>query len=114
MTTVRSATSHKALSAGKQLLILAVPIALFIVITYIFPTVFAGAVFFALFAAAFGTFLVYMIRNPRRFAWGRFACPSCNTSVEKPLENGGIHGEPILYLCSACDILWHVGNTDRD
>jgi hypothetical protein len=40
-----------------------------------------------------------------------FRCGECNSEIKEPLKNSMADGEAIIYKCSACDILWHVGNT---
>ncbi len=41
----------------------------------------------------------------------KFHCPDCSKHIPTPLKNSGEDGEPILYECEACDVLWHIGNT---
>lgn len=39
-----------------------------------------------------------------------FACPDCNIVIYTHIETSGKAGEPIMYHCEKCDVLWHTGN----
>ena len=43
-----------------------------------------------------------------------FRCSECNSEIKEPLKNSMTDGEAIIYECSTCDILWHVGNTSSN
>jgi hypothetical protein len=61
-----------------------------------------GSVSFVVFVV---TFVVLALRlSPK------FRCPDCGGDVQDPLETTAKGGEPLLQLCSRCDVLWHVGN----
>lgn len=47
------------------------------------------------------------------FSWLRkveFKCPSCGTSIPKPVDEYVKGGDPIYHYCKKCDVLWHVDN----
>jgi hypothetical protein len=42
---------------------------------------------------------------------GKVQCRECSRPLPSPLENSGVDGEPVLYHCPNCDILWFAGIT---
>jgi len=42
-----------------------------------------------------------------------FACQRCGFEILKPIKNQNKDGEPILYHCTDCNVLWFVGSVDR-
>lgn len=47
----------------------------------------------------------------KSIVWPPLDCPDCNARIHQPLENSGEEGEPVLYLCKHCDVLWFAGHT---
>jgi len=43
-----------------------------------------------------------------------FCCQKCSTEIAEPIKNQNVHGEPILYNCIKCNILWFVGSVNSD
>ena len=41
-----------------------------------------------------------------------FKCPDCGKIIESSLENSDADSEAIIYHCSHCETLWHVGDTE--
>ena len=58
-----------------------------------------------------GTFIVFLFFLIRAFKkhYEPFKCPDCGQVIEKSLENSGKEYEAIIYHCSKCEVLWHVG-----
>lgn len=42
-----------------------------------------------------------------------FCCQKCRAEIESPIKHQNKHGEPILYYCPLCDILWFTGSIDH-
>lgn len=42
-----------------------------------------------------------------------FCCQVCQQQIEMPIKHQAKHGEPILYHCQACNILWFTGTVDQ-
>jgi len=42
-----------------------------------------------------------------------FCCQQCSNEIEKPIKNQNIEGQPIIYLCNNCSILWFLGSVDK-
>jgi hypothetical protein len=42
-----------------------------------------------------------------------FACQKCSNEIKKPIKNQNVQGEPIIYMCENCNILWFVGSVDH-
>jgi hypothetical protein len=58
---------------------------------------------------SFAVFVVTFVVSALRLS-PKFRCPDCGAEVQEPLETTAKGGEPLLQLCSRCDVLWHVGN----
>jgi hypothetical protein len=39
-----------------------------------------------------------------------FRCQACSKEIDSSVKNQGVTGEPILYYCNDCEILWFVGS----
>jgi hypothetical protein len=44
---------------------------------------------------------------------GGFVCQNCCAKINSPLKTQNINGEPILYHCESCEILWFTGVVDN-
>ena len=64
------------------------------------PAVFVGG-----FAIALPLAIAGLVRQQRR--WRRFPCPGCRTMLER--DPGGKPGDPITFVCKACDTEWDTG-----
>ncbi len=42
-----------------------------------------------------------------------FCCQNCSVHIASPIKTQNINGEPILYHCKKCDILWFTGSIDN-
>jgi hypothetical protein len=43
-----------------------------------------------------------------------FCCPECEQEIYKPIEHQNIDGQPILFQCDECEILWFLGSFTTD
>jgi hypothetical protein len=42
-----------------------------------------------------------------------FCCQECRFEIERPLKHQDKHGQPILYYCPNCRLLWFTGLIDK-
>lgn len=42
-----------------------------------------------------------------------FCCQVCQREIAEPVKHRAKHGEPILYHCETCNILWFTGTVDH-
>nr|AAK73304.1 Ypar19 [Pseudomonas alcaligenes] len=42
-----------------------------------------------------------------------FCCQECKKQIDTPIKHQNKHGEPILYHCDSCSILWFTGSVDH-
>lgn len=42
-----------------------------------------------------------------------FCCQDCSEHIASPIKTQNLDGEPILYHCQKCDILWFTGSIDN-
>ena len=114
MLRVKTARKYQALSLLK-----AVGLILFVMlvlgsIAELVPSPYIPHAFGGLAIALVLALVLYLLRNASKFRWKHFECPDCKSEIENPLENSEASGEPILYLCQKCQVLWFAGNTARD
>jgi len=110
MLRVRTAVAYRSLSVLKQALAVLAVVLIGVIGDQFVPEgheiLYGGLVLVGVFAL-----VLYFLRNGARFRWKRFECPECKVEIPLPLENSKTQSEPILYLCSRCQILWYAGNT---
>ena len=44
---------------------------------------------------------------------GGLVCQNCSSHINSPIKTQNINGEPILYHCESCEILWFTGVVDN-
>ena len=64
----------------------------------------------ALVGAAVLISLILIVRVQLKVWREPFQCGQCSARLPSPLETSGKHGEPILYPCKQCNILWFAGS----
>jgi hypothetical protein len=114
MLRVKTATKYQALSLLKAAAIVLLVMLAFALVAEVTPTQYTLHAFGGVALALVLALVLYLMRNSSKFRWKHFACPDCKLVIESPLENSSESGEPILYHCQNCQVLWFAGHTARD
>ncbi len=105
MPTIKHATKHR---SSQNAIFIGMALAWLVLLQFVFPlidhTALRWSVGVIVCIAWLWAVLTMMTSRDRAFT-----CPDCGGPVQRPVDARTEEGSPILKLCPACDVLWHMG-----